>query len=100
MSISMKKFAASTLTRAGACALAATIAACGGGHHHDGHPPPPPAGLSYDVIPLTLGGTGINGLVGRQGINSKGQVAGPSMRRTAACMPFCTTANGRSTWAC
>jgi probable HAF family extracellular repeat protein len=78
MSISMKKFVTSMLTRAGACALAATLAACGGGSHHGGHPPPPPppAGLTYDVIPLSLGGTGINGLVGRQGINSKGQVAG------------------------
>jgi probable HAF family extracellular repeat protein len=78
MTISMQKFTASILARAGACTLTAVLAACGGGSHHGGYTPPPstPAGLTYDVIPLSLGGTGSNGLVGRQGINSKGQVAG------------------------
>lgn len=76
MSISMKKFAVKMLTRAGACALAATLAACGGGSDHGGHSPPPPGGLSYDVIPLTLGGPGNAYYVGRRGINAKGQVTG------------------------
>ena len=78
MAISMTKLKAGWLARAGACTLAATLAACGGGSHHGGHPPPPPqpAGLTYDVIPLTLGGPGTAYYVGRKGINAKGQVAG------------------------
>ena len=81
MAISIKKFKANILTCAGACALAALLAACGGGSHDDGHAPPPPpepaqAGLRYDVIPLSLGGTGNGALVGRRGINGKGQVTG------------------------
>jgi probable HAF family extracellular repeat protein len=81
MSISMKKFKARCLARAGACTLAAVLAACGGGGgDHGGHtpppPPPPPVGLSYDVIPLSLGGPGKDFYVGPRGINAKGQVAG------------------------
>lgn len=79
MSISMKKFQARCLARTGACTLAAILAACGGGgDHHGGYTPPPPkpVGLSYDVIPLSLGGPGKNFSVGPKGINAKGQVAG------------------------
>jgi probable HAF family extracellular repeat protein len=83
MSISMKKFKARCLARAGACTLAAILAACGGGGGgHGGYtpppppPPPPPAGLSYDVIPLSLGGPGKHFSVARRGINAKGQVVG------------------------
>lgn len=78
MAISMTKLKAGWLARAGACTLAATLTACGGGSHHGGHPspPPPPAGLTYDVIPLTLGGPGNNYYVGRKSINANGQVTG------------------------
>lgn len=38
-------------------------------------PPPPPSGVTYDVVPLTLGTPGY-GDVRPQGINASGQVAG------------------------
>jgi probable HAF family extracellular repeat protein len=82
MSISLKEVAARALSLAAACTLAGILAACGGGKGADGrtshfHPPvPEPVGITYDVIPLSLGGIGTNGTVGRNAITADGKVAG------------------------
>jgi probable HAF family extracellular repeat protein len=80
MSISVKKFRASMLSHAGAWTLAAVLAACGGGGTGNGNvdrtAPSEPAGLTYDVIPLSLGGVGTLGFVGREDITANGKVAG------------------------
>jgi probable HAF family extracellular repeat protein len=79
MSISLKKVSARMLSLAAGCTFAGILAACGGdgngGHSHP-HPPVPEPGLTYDVIPLSLGGTGVNGFVGRKGITADGKVGG------------------------
>ena len=78
MSISMGKFNRRLLACAGTWGVATILASCGGGHDHGGHPPPPPppAGLSYDVIRLSIGVIGERGFVGRQGMSPNGKVAG------------------------
>lgn len=80
MSISLAKIPERMLAQAAAWTLAATLAAlagCGaddGGH--DRPPPPKPVGLTYDVIPLSLGGAGTKGVVGPRGITANGKVGG------------------------
>jgi probable HAF family extracellular repeat protein len=80
MSIRLANIPARMLSRAAACALAAALAGCGGGgddHHHYYPPPPPkPAGITYDVIPLSLGGTGSGAVVRHNAITADGKVAG------------------------
>ena len=78
MSISVRKLSARMLPHAAALTLAAALAACGGGGNNGGgHPPPPePARLTYDVIPLSLGGSGEFAFVGRDDITANGKVAG------------------------
>jgi hypothetical protein len=67
------------LSHAAASTLAGILAGCGGGGDGDAggyHPPPEPAGITYDVIPLTLGGRPGHGYVSPKGINADGKVAG------------------------
>lgn len=79
MSIPLAKIPARLLLQAAAWTLAATLAGCGGdgdGGHHDYPPPPKPAGLTYDVIPLSLGGAGTGAIVRHNAITAEGKVAG------------------------
>jgi probable HAF family extracellular repeat protein len=83
MSISLKKFSARMLSLAAGCTFASILAACGGDGHAGGrtsaYPPTPPVpapapALTYDVIPLSLGGPGLKIFVGPKGITADGKV--------------------------
>ena len=71
MSNRLANIPARLLLQAAALTLAGLLAACGGsdgGHHHHNYPPPPPPppkpiGLTYNVIPLSLGGVGTQRLL-------------------------------------
>lgn len=78
MSIPLARITSRTLPHLAACILASGLVACGG-DCPDYKPAPPPVeapGLTYDVIPLSLGGRPEQGFVTPRGINAEGKVAG------------------------
>ncbi|MDB5933279.1 MAG: hypothetical protein JWQ01_623 [Massilia sp.] len=78
MSTTFERIAASALLRAAALTLAAVLAGCGGqeGGWRDHERPPGYQGVTYDVVPLSLGGKGDDAVVHHNSITADGKVAG------------------------
>jgi probable HAF family extracellular repeat protein len=90
MLTTLAKLPAGWLTRAAALILSGVMAGCGGGGDgwHEPLRPPRDEGVTYDVIPLSLGGKGTEAVVHHNGITADGKVAGTIDARDGSLHAF------------
>jgi probable HAF family extracellular repeat protein len=89
MLTTLAKIPSRGLLRAVALILAGVLAGCGGGDGWHDHPRAPKyEGVTYDVIPLSLGGKGTGAVVHHNSITADGKVAGTIDARDGSLHAF------------